>query len=66
VNINITPEQAKLLDRLTDYVMTLCFCPCCGECQDCLSGCTYRDDDPDGWGNLAEARQAMWGDSAIC
>ena len=52
---------ANRLERLKDFVLFLCNCPCCNENENCLSDCTFEEDCPEECGVMKHARDAMFG-----
>lgn len=48
--------------RLTEYVFALCNCPCCNEHETCVDDCSFEEDAPSEYEQMAAARRALFGD----
>lgn len=48
-------RAAKLVEAVRPFVV----CPCCEGRDSCSESCTYRNDDPYGWGRLTALRSAL-------
>lgn len=51
----------QCLERLQDFVGSLCFCPCCEESEQCLEDCTFAVDAPKDYEFMCKARKALFG-----
>ena len=54
-------EAANALERMQNWIEGDCNCPCCSESRECLDGCTFAADCPDGAERMAGAREALFG-----
>ncbi len=56
----IRPDR---LASLTEFVLSLCNCPCCGQDETCVDDCTFATDDaPIEYEQMAAARRALFGE----
>lgn len=60
-----TDANDSELTRLREYVRLDCVCSCCSEDRQCVAGCTYESDVPEGHERMVAARLAMWGGEYI-
>jgi hypothetical protein len=51
------------IERLENFIRSQALCPCCEEYEQCVDGCTFRDDCFAEWERMDEARRVLRGDN---
>ncbi len=57
----INPDR---LQRLTEFVLFLCHCRCCGQDETCVDDCTFETDTPAENAQMMAARRALFGEES--
>lgn len=50
-------DARKQLRRLTQFLESETFCPCCDQTKECLPECTFKDDCPSAFSRVSELRR---------
>jgi hypothetical protein len=50
------------VERMRLYILPIAYCPCCAENLSCAADCTYKDDAPEDWLRMINARRALDGE----
>jgi hypothetical protein len=59
INENSLLSKTK---RMEEWIKGFCDCPCCGELEQCLEGCTFAEDCPNEAELMRDARDLLYGD----
>tara|TARA_R110000868_G_scaffold129587_4_gene338604 strand:- start:765 stop:962 length:198 start_codon:yes stop_codon:yes gene_type:complete len=51
--------KAASLEKLRDFVSFYANCPCCQKSDVCGGGCSFAQDDPNGFDVMQQAREAL-------
>lgn len=54
-----TESQQQKIEKLEAFVSYYANCPCCDQNEECLEGCTFKEDLPDDYALMQDAREAM-------
>lgn len=52
-------EKNQKIERLKSFVSYYANCPCCDRNEECLEGCTFKDDLPNDYDIMQDAREVM-------
>lgn len=52
-------SQQQKIERLEAFISYYTTCPCCEQDKECLEDCTFKDDSPNDYDIMQDARGAM-------
>ena len=61
MQLDLDRKHAEIV-RLREFIRSQALCPCCEQYEQCVPGCTFRDDSVTGWEEMDAARAVLSGD----